>query len=253
VPRIDLNADLGEGFGRYTIPGDEAVLGLVTSANVACGFHGGDPVVMTRTVSRAAERDVSIGAHPGYPDLLGFGRRELAVSPEEIEAYVVYQIGALQAICRSAGTRVRYVKPHGALFMRAVRDPSAADAIAEATRSAGEGLALLGLPGTQLSAAAERAGIPFAAEAFIDRGYLADGTLVPRGEPGAMVHDPIICADRAARMVLDGIVQAVDGSMVELRPDSLCAHGDGPTARAILETVRARLESSGVTIAAFAA
>jgi UPF0271 protein len=251
--RIDLNADLGEGFGRYAIPGDEAVLDLVTSANVACGFHAGDPVVMTHTVARAAARGVSIGAHPGYPDLLGFGRRELMASAQEIGTYVTYQIGALQAICRVAGTRVRYVKPHGALFMRAVKDPSAADAIAEATRKAGEGLILLGLPGTQLSAAAERAGIGFAAEAFIDRGYFADGTLVPRSEPGAMVHDPTICADRAARMVLDGIVEAVDGSMVELQPDSLCAHGDGPTACEVLEAVRARLESSGVTIAPFAA
>lgn len=252
MPHVDLNADLGESFGHYRLP-DEALLDLLTSANIACGFHAGDPLVMRRVVTAAAARGVAIGAHPGYPDLQGFGRRELAANPEEIEAFVLYQLGALAGICSAAGTRVRYLKPHGALYHRAAKDPEAADAIARAIRAFNPTLPLLGLPGTELPAAAARIGIPAAAEAFVDRGYLPDGGLVPRGQPGAMVEDPIVCADRAARMVLDGVVETVDGSMIPISADSLCVHGDGPAAERILHQVRERLIASGVELAPFAA
>ena len=251
MTRVDLNADLGESFGCYRLP-DEALLGLLTSANVACGYHAGDPMVMRRVVTEAAALGVAVGAHPGFPDLQGFGRREMAASPAEIEAFVLYQLGALAAICRAAGTRVRYLKPHGALYHRAARDAEAADAIARAIRAFDASLPMLGLPNTELPAAAARNGIPSAAEAFLDRGYLADGTLVPRGQPGAMIDDPVVCADRAARMVLDGVVETLDGTMIPIQPDSLCVHGDGPAAERILRQVRARLLASGVELAPFA-
>lgn len=249
---VDLNADLGEGFGHYRLPQDEAVLDLVTSVNVACGFHAGDPAVMRETVAAAARRGVAVGAHPGYPDLRGFGRRELHATPEQIETDVIYQIGALAAFGAAAGTRVRYVKPHGALYNRAVRDRPAADAIARAIRAVDPGLVLLGLPGSEMEAAAEAAGLRFAREAFVDRAYTRDGALVSRAEPGAVLHEPEVCADRAARMVLDGMVEAVDGTILSITPDSLCVHGDGPTAAALLQAVRRRLEASGVEITPFA-
>lgn len=252
MTRIDLNADLGEGFGRWRMPHDRDLLDLVTSANIACGFHAGDPEVMLETVREAAARDVAIGAHPGYPDLMGFGRRELDATPAEVTAYVIYQIGALQACCAAAGTRLRYVKPHGALYNRAVRHAPTARAITEAILAVDSRLVLLCLAGTEWLAEARRAGLPVAAEAFIDRNYEPDGTLTPRSEPDAVLHDPESCAARAVRMVTDGMVTARDGSNLTLRPDSLCAHGDGPTAQALLATVRHRLIDAGVTIEAFA-
>ncbi|MDQ6737441.1 MAG: LamB/YcsF family protein, partial [Gemmatimonadota bacterium] len=176
---VDLNADMGEGFGRYAVD-DDGLLGAVTSASIACGFHAGDPVVMRATVMQAAARGVVVGAHPGYPDLVGFGRRDMATTPAEIEAMVVYQIGALQAVCRAAGTELRYVKAHGALYNRAARDRAAADAIASAIRSVDPSLALLGLAGSEMMAAAERARIRGVGEGFVDRAYNNDGTLVPR-------------------------------------------------------------------------
>lgn len=252
MPSVDLNADLGEGFGRYRLSAEEAILEVVSSANVACGFHAGDPVVIRHTVAEAARRGVAIGAHPGYPDLLGFGRRELAATAAEIEAYVIYQIGALQAFCTAAGTRLRFVKAHGALYNRAARDAAAADAIAQAVRIVDPGLAFLGLSGSELVKAGHKARLAVAEEAFIDRAYAPDGTLLPRSQPGAVLHDPAVCVDRAARMVLEGLVEAVDGTTLPIRADSLCAHGDGPTAVELLTAVRKRLESAGVRIAPFA-
>jgi 5-oxoprolinase (ATP-hydrolysing) subunit A len=251
VARIDLNADLGEGFGRYRLPHEAALLDLVTSANVACGFHAGDPVVMRETVAAAASRGVAVGAHPGYPDLAGFGRRDLAATPDEITAFVLYQIGALAAVCRAAGTRLHHVKPHGALYNRAARERAAAAAIVEAVRMADPSLTLLGLAGSALTAAARDAALPVANEAFIDRNYEPDGTLTPRSEPDALLDDPAQCADRAARMVLDGMVTARDGSVLEIAPDSLCVHGDGAAALAVLTAVRDRLLASGVEIRTF--
>lgn len=248
---VDLNADMGEGFGRYDLD-DGALLGIVTSASVACGFHAGDPIVMRETVAQAVKRGVVVGAHPGYPDLVGFGRRDLAATPDEIEAFVVYQIGALQAVCTAAGTRLRYVKAHGALYNRAARDLAAADAIARAVRAVDSSLALLGLAGSAMIAAAERAGVRAVSEAFVDRAYRLDGTLVPRAEGGAVLTDVEAIADRALRMVETGTVAASDGSVIDVRAESFCTHGDGPHAVAIVRAVRARLETAGVIIAPFA-
>lgn len=248
---VDLNADMGEGFGRYQLD-DGALLGLVTSASIACGFHAGDPVVMRETVTAAAHNGVAIGAHPGYPDLVGFGRRELGASPAEIEAMVVYQIGALRGVCAVAGARLRYVKAHGALYNRAARDTVAADAIARAVRSVDSSLMLLGLAGSAMIGAAERAGIRSVSEAFVDRAYRSDGTLVPRTEDGAVLTDVDEIADRALRMVQTGTVHSIDGVDIALRVDSLCTHGDGPNAVAIVRAVRTRLEQAGVRVTAFA-
>jgi len=253
VRQIDLNADLGESYGRWRAGSDPELLALVSSANIACGFHAGDPLSLRETLSLATKRGVTVGAHPGYPDLLGFGRRDMDASPAEVESWVLYQIGALRALAAAAGTSVKYVKPHGALYNTAVRNRFTADAIVNAVRLAGSDLILLGLPGSEMMKSATLAGVPFAREAFPDRSYEADGTLTPRSRPDALVSNPAVCADRAARMVLDGVVEARDGTMVEIEPDSLCVHGDGPEAVPVLRAIRARLEASGITIAPFAA
>ena len=251
---IDLNADTGEGFGRYRIDDDaqRELLGVVTSASIACGFHAGDPLVMRDTVAMAATLGVTIGAHPGYPDLVGFGRRDMTATVDEIETMVLYQIGALQAICAAAGCRVRYVKPHGALYNRAARDAAAADAIARAVRSADSSLALLGLAGSALVDAAARAGIRAVGEAFLDRAYRADGTLLPRGEDGAVLTDVDAVADRALQMVQTGSVLTVGGDTIAIHAESLCVHGDGASAVMMVLAVRQRLESAGIAVTPFA-
>jgi UPF0271 protein len=238
VPSIDLNADLGEGFAGVSPPDDAALLSLVSSANIACGYHAGDAVLMRRTVVEAAKRGVTIGAHPGYPDPTGFGRRDMAASPKEITAYVIAQVGALDAFCRAAGTALRYVKAHGALYNRAVRDAAIADAIAEGIRLVNPALVMLGLPESELIAAAARDGLTSAREGFADRGYRTDGTLVPRTEPGALITDPAAAADQAERLA----------PLV----DSICVHGDTPGAVNLVRAVRERLESKGYRIAPFA-
>lgn len=248
---IDLNADLGESFGRYRLPDEEELLSLVTSANIACGFHAGDPLVMQRTVSAAATRGVTIGAHPGYPDLSGFGRRELAASPEEIAADVTYQAGALEGFCRAAGTHVRYLKLHGALYHRAARDKEVARAIAFAVRQLDNELVVLGPEGSALLQAAAATGLDVAREAFADRAYLPDGQLVPRGEPGALLEDVDAIAERALRMVQDRFVVAIDGTRCIVRADSICVHGDGPRAAEILRALRERLDQAGIPVAPF--
>jgi UPF0271 protein len=207
---------------------------------------------MRETVARAAARGVVIGAHPGYPDLLGFGRRELGASPEEIEAYVVYQVGALAGFCHAHGTRLRYVKAHGALYNRAARDAEVARALARAVRSVDADLMLLGLDGTVMLGEAQALGIEVAREAFADRAYLPDGQLVPRTQPGAVLDDVAIIGDRALRMVTDRYVTAVDGTRRIVRPDSLCVHGDGPRAAAIVRALRDRFEAEGIDLAPFA-
>ncbi len=248
---IDLNADMGEGFGRYRLD-DEQLLDLVTSASIACGYHAGDPVVMRESVIGAVRRGVVVGAHPGYPDLVGFGRRELSATPDEIYSFVAYQIGALQGICAASGGRLRYVKPHGALYNRAARDVAAADAIARAVHDVDSSLALLGLAGSAMITAADRIGIRGVSEAFVDRAYRADGTLVPRGEVGAVLGDIGSTAERALQIVKEGSVRAIDGSCIELKAESLCTHGDGPHAVEIVRAVRRRLEAAGAKVAAFA-
>jgi UPF0271 protein len=249
---IDLNADLGEGFGHYRIGADAGLLPLLSSANVACGFHAGDPMTMRQTVAAAARCGVAIGAHPGYPDLMGFGRRELGATPAEVSAYVLYQIGALDAVCRAGGTRLRFVKPHGALYNRAATDRAIADAIADATRLADPSLILLGLAGSQMIEAGRAAGLRTAAEAFADRAYAGDGTLVPRSAAGAVLHDVEIVVARAMRMVTAHLVTAIDGTEIALHADSLCVHGDNPGALDLVRALRTQFDQHGIAVAAFA-
>jgi 5-oxoprolinase (ATP-hydrolysing) subunit A len=251
VSVIDLNADLGEAFGRWTIPGADDVLALVSSASIACGAHAGDPVVMRATVRAARARGVVVGAHPGYPDLAGFGRRELGLDADEIAAQVAAQTGALAGIARLEGAAVRYVKPHGALYNRAVRDAAAARAIVDAVRGVDQSLVLLALAGSEMIRAAEGGGLRVAREAFVDRAYRADGSLLPRGEPGAVLHDPSRVADRALRLVEEGRVETADGETLRLQADSLCVHGDSPGAPRLVGAVRERLERAGIRVAPF--
>lgn len=246
--RIDLNSDLGESFGAYRLGNDEAVLESVTSANVACGFHAGDPLVLLKTVKRAKEASVAVGAHPGHPDLMGFGRRTIACTPEEVYAYTLYQIGAAQAASRAQGITLQHVKPHGALYNQAAKDPALAKAIAEAVRDAGEGIILLGLANSAFETAATDAGIPFASEAFADRAYEADGSLVSRKKEGAVIHDAYLAARRVIRMATEGTVEAIDGTVIEMTPQSICLHGDTPEAVEMARTVRNALEEAGVKV-----
>ncbi|MET7453679.1 5-oxoprolinase subunit PxpA [Streptomyces sp. NPDC005574] len=249
---IDLNADLGEGFGRWRLTDDEGLLSVVTSANVACGFHAGDPVTMRRVCERAAERGVRIGAQVSYRDLAGFGRRAMDVPSAELAAEVAYQIGALQVFARAAGTRVSYVKPHGALYNRAVHDAEQAGAVVDGVLLADATLPVLGLPGSRLLELAGKAGLPAVPEAFADRAYTAEGTLVPRGEDGAVISDPQTVVRRSLGLARDGVVAARTGASVPVRARSLCVHGDTPGAVELARRVRERLEESGVRVEAFA-
>jgi UPF0271 protein len=251
--RIDLNADLGESFGAYTMGADEAVLVYVTSANVACGFHAGDPTVIDRTVGRAVRAGVAVGAHPSYFDLRGFGRREMAADPGEVEADVVYQVGALCAFARSHGARLTHVKPHGALYNQAAREEGLARAVARGTARAGRDLVLVGLAGSgAMRHAAEAEGLRFAAEAFVDRAYDPQGRLVPRSRPGALITDPASAAAKALRLVRDRLVASIDGADVPIEADTLCLHGDNPNALAVARAVREALEGAGVSVQALA-
>ncbi|TWP32799.1 LamB/YcsF family protein [Leekyejoonella antrihumi] len=249
---IDLNADLGESFGRWSLGDDDALLDVVTSANVACGFHAGDPSVLCRVCDRAAERGVVIGAQVGYRDLPGFGRRFIDVAPDELTNDVLYQIGALEAFARVAGTRVSYVKPHGALYNAIVHHEEQAAAVAEAVRRYDRTLPVLGLPGSVWLRRAEEAGLQPVAEAFADRAYTREATLVSRREPGAVLHDVEGVAARCVRLVTDQQVVAVDGSVVPVAARSLCVHGDSPGAVAMATAVRAALERADVSVAPFA-
>jgi UPF0271 protein len=249
---LDLNSDLGESFGRWMLGDDEAMLGLVTSANVACGFHAGDPTTLRRTCTAATERGVVVGAQVGYNDLAGFGRRFVDVTPHELADDVVYQIGALDGMCRVAGTAVRYVKPHGALYNAIVHHEEQAAAVVAAIRAYSPELPVLGLPGSAFLRAAEQAGLRTVREFFVDRGYTAAGTLVPRSAPGALLHDPAEVTARVLRLVTEGVVKAVDGSDVAVAADSACVHGDSPGAVEMARAVRDGLARAGVTVRAFA-
>ena len=251
MPAVDLNADLGEGFGIWQLGDDENMLDIVTSANLACGFHAGNPVGLARICGAAAARGVRIGAQVGYFDLAGFGRRRIEVEPEELRADVIYQIGALQAMARAAGTTLGYVKPHGALYNTIASDPEQARAVAEAVHAADPGLPVLGPAGSAFFAEAVRLGLRTVAEAFADRAYLPDGTLVPRRDPGAVLHEPEQVADRVASMVTTGQVTAVDGSVIGVEAESICVHGDSPGAVRIAAAVRRRLQAEGVALKAF--
>ncbi|MEV5914538.1 5-oxoprolinase subunit PxpA [Streptomyces chartreusis] len=249
---IDLNADLGEGFGRWQLTDDERLLSVVTSANVACGFHAGDAATMRRVCEQAAERGVRIGAQVSYRDLAGFGRRAMDVPPAELTAEVAYQVGALEVFARAAGTRVSYVKPHGALYNRVVHDEEQARAVVDGVLLADATLPVLGLPGSRVLELAAKAGLPAVTEAFADRAYTERGTLVPRGQDGAVVTDPEAVVKRSVGLARSGTVTARSGVEVEVRARSLCLHGDTPGAVELARRVRARLEESGIRVEAFA-
>ena len=248
---VDLNADLAEGFGVWELGDDTAMLDIVTSANLACGFHAGNPVGLARTCRAAAGRGVRIGAQVGYFDLAGFGRRRIDVAPAELTADVVYQIGALQALARTAGSELGYVKPHGALYNTIVTDRDQARAVAEAVHAVDPGLPVLGLARSVFFTEAERLGLRTVAEAFADRSYRPDGSLVPRGAPDAVLRDPDLIAERTLAMVHEGEVTAVDGTVIRIEVESVCVHGDSPGAVGIAGAVRERLLAGGVNLEAF--
>lgn len=248
---MDLNSDLGEGYGAWRMGDDAAMLAIVSSANVACGFHAGDPLTILSTLRQAARRGVAVGAHVSYPDRVGFGRRKMDVTPAELEADVVYQIGALQGLAAAAGTRVTYVKPHGALYNTIAEDAAQGDAVIAGIRAVDPTLILMGLAGASILGRARAAGLAVAAEAFADRGYTATGALVSRREPGAVLHDPEQVAERMLRLATEGAIEAADGSLLRLDAQSICVHGDNPAAVAMARRIRDRLVAAGVTIAPF--
>lgn len=246
--RIDLNCDLGESFGPWPMGQDAALMASISSANVACGFHAGDPGAMRTTVTLARAAGVAIGAHPGFPDLVGFGRRELKATPQEVEDLVLYQVAALAGIAGAQGVRLQHVKPHGALYNMACRDRSLADAIARAVAAFDRTLILFGLPASELLAAGVAAGLPVASEVFADRAYEADGSLAGRAKPGSVIHDPAAVVARAVGMVRDHQVVAIDGSVIALDADTICLHGDTSGAADLARAVRAGLESAWIRV-----
>jgi UPF0271 protein len=250
---IDLNSDLGESLGAWTMGDDAAMLSIVSSANVACGFHAGDAAGILQTLRAAAERGVAVGAHVAYPDLAGFGRRNMDVASSDLQADVIYQVGALQGLAKVAGTRVRYVKPHGALYNTIAHDRRQAGDVIAAIRAIDPTLVLVALAGAPLVDWAREAGLTVVAEAFADRAYTPEGTLVSRREKGAVLHDPDAVAARMLRLAREGVVQAIDGSTVRVQADSICVHGDSPGAVAMARQVRQVLEQAGVAVQAFAA
>jgi len=245
---VDLNADLGESFGTYKLGLDEELLNHITSANIACGFHAGDYMVMQKTVRMAVSKNVAVGAHPGFPDLQGFGRRNMQLTPEEVRNLVIYQIGALQAFAKAEGTQLKHVKPHGALYNMAATDYELAKAIAEAMKKVAPDAILLALANSDMVKAAQDVGIKVAQETFADRAYNPDGTLVPRSIPGAVIHDPTQATKRALKMVLEGKVTAIDSQEVPIVADSICVHGDNPEAVELASEIRKGLEQAGVKV-----
>ena len=246
--KVDLNSDLGESFGAYTIGMDEAVIAHVSSANVACGCHAGDPLVMDLTVAACQAAGVAVGAHPGFPDLAGFGRRNMNCSPKEVKAYIQYQMGALLAFTAAHGVKLQHVKPHGALYNMAAKDLDLALAIAQGVASVDRDVILLGLAGSQMLEAGRQTGLRVASEVFADRAYQADGSLVPRSRPGAVIHDPEEAISRTVRMVTQGRVTAITGEEVAIDAHSICVHGDNPSAVEFVRRIRARLEEEGAAI-----
>ena len=253
MKQVDLNCDLGESFGNYTCGLDAEVIPHISSANVACGFHASDPLVMMKTVALAKQYGVSVGAHPGYPDLVGFGRRNMTVSPVELKAMVQYQIGALQAFCKAQGTVLQHVKPHGAMYNMAAKDRKLADAICEAIAEVDSSLILLGLSGSQMLEAAKETGLPWTSEVFADRAYEDDGSLTPRALPGSVITDEEEAIARVLQMVQEGTVTARSGKTIPIQADSICLHGDGVKAVEFARRIRAELTAAGVKIVPLAA
>lgn len=248
---IDLNSDLGEGYGAWKMGDDAAMLDIVSSANIACGFHAGDPLGILATVKQAAARGVAVGAHVSYPDRVGFGRRPMDVTSAELTADVIYQIGALQGLAAAAGTRVTYVKPHGALYNTIANDARQADAVIQAIREIDPTLILMGLAGAPILQRAQDAGLATVAEAFGDRAYTPDGQLVSRREKGAVLHDPEAVAARMVRLATEGVIEAIDGTTLRLKTDSICVHGDSAGAVEMARRIREDLIAAGVTVASF--
>lgn len=251
MPTVDLNADLGESFGAWTLGDDSAMLPLITSANLACGFHAGDPTGLRRICAEASDHGVTIGAQVGYRDLVGFGRRAIDIAPADLTADVIYQLGSLDGLCRSVGTRVRYLKPHGALYNTVAHDEAQAAAVVAAVLAYDLTLPILGLPGSALLRRATDAGLVTVAEAFADRGYTPTGTLVPRSEPGALVTDPETVAERVVRLATEQSITAVDGTVVAVNARSICVHGDTPGAVAAARRIRQRLDEADIRVRAF--
>ena len=251
--RIDINSDVGESFGAYTIGHDAGLMKSITSANIAAGFHGGDPSVLRETIRQAKTHGVAVGAHPGFPDLVGFGRRELNVTPKEAEDFVLYQVAAVAGVAAAEGVALQHVKPHGALFNMAVRNAELSAAIARAVAAVDRSLILFGLPGSEILNAGRAAGLRVAAEVFADRAYEPDGSLASRRKPGSVIHDPDAVVARAVRMVTDRTVVATDGSVVHLDADTMCVHGDTPGSDDLAAKIRAGLEAAGVTVKAIGA
>lgn len=246
--RVDLNSDLGESFGRYTIGSDDKIIPLITSANVACGYHASDPVVMDKTLAMAREACIRVGAHPGYPDLMGFGRRNLNVSPEEARAYTLYQLGALDAFCRAHQLKMQHVKPHGAFYNMAAKDYELSKAICQAVKEFDDRLIVLALSGGELARAAKDMGLRTALEVFADRAYEEDGSLVNRRKEGAMVTDENVAIARVVRMIKEKKVTAITGKDIPIQADSVCVHGDGAKALAFVEKIRRTLTEEGIEI-----
>ena len=246
--RVDLNSDLGESFVRYTIGMDDKIIPMITSANVACGYHASDPVVMNKTLAMAKEAGIRVGAHPGFPDLMGFGRRNLSVSQEEAKAYTLYQLGALDAFCRINGLKMQHVKPHGALYNMAAKDYELSKAICEAIKEFDQELVVLALSGGELAHAAKDMGLRTALEVFADRAYEEDGTLVNRRKEGAMITDETLAISRVVRMIKEKKVTAITGKDIPIQADSVCVHGDGEKALAFVEKIRAALQDEGIEI-----
>ena len=247
--RVDLNSDLGESFGAYTIGCDDKVLPLVTSANVACGFHASDPVVMKKTVEMASNAGIQVGAHPGFPDLMGFGRRNMSVTPEEAKAYTLYQLGAMNGFCRAVGMTMQHVKPHGALYNMAGKDYALAAGICEAVREFDPELIVLALSGGELLRCAQDMGLRAASEVFADRAYEEDGSLVNRRKEGAMITDEDLAIERVIRMIKEQKVTAITGRDIGIKADSICVHGDGPKALAFVQKIREALKAENIELA----
>lgn len=245
---VDLNSDLGESFGNYTIGMDEEILKYVSSANVACGWHGGDPLVMEKTVCMAKEFGTAVGAHPGFPDLMGFGRRNMIVTPEETKAYMKYQLGALMAFTKSHGLNIQHVKPHGAFYNMAAVDEKMARAMCEAVYEVDKDIIFMGLAGSKMITEAEKVGLQTASEVFADRAYNEDGTLVSRKLPGAMIKDKDLAIRRVVRMIKEGKVETINGKDIDIKADSVCVHGDNPKALEFVKNIRETLIAEGVTI-----
>lgn len=247
---IDLNSDLGESFGNYTIGRDEEIIELVSSVNIACGWHGGDANVMADTVKQAIKKNVAIGCHPGFPDLMGFGRRAMQVSPKELKNYIKYQIGALDAFVRSEGGLMQHVKPHGAMYNMAAKDKAMADAIAEAVFEVDSELILMGLSGSQLLESAKTIGLKTASEVFADRAYQNDGSLVPRSQDGALIHDGEKAVNQVLQMIEKGTVTSLSGQEIPLVAESICVHGDNEKALAFVRLIRQRLDQANIQVSA---